>query len=83
MYRDRYSPVGVKVFRGDTEVIGTDGVLLYWDNDLLAWFPTKESELVWRDLTKRLGINNSSPTSELDVTGTITGTRLLIGGITE
>ena len=81
--RSRYSPVGVKVFRGDTEVIGTDGVLLYWDNDLLAWFPTKESELVWRDLTKRLGINNSSPTSELDVTGTITGTRLLIGGVTE
>ncbi len=83
MTRERYSPVGVKVFRGDTEVIGTDGVLLYWDNDLLAWFPTKESELVWRDLTKRLGINNSSPTSALDVTGTITGTRLLIGGVTE
>lgn len=81
--RGRYSPVGVKVFRGDTEVIGTDGVLLYWDNDLLAWFPTKESELVWRDLTKRLGINNSSPTSELDVTGTVTMTRLLAGGVTE
>lgn len=81
--RGRYSPVGVKVFRGDTEVLGTDGVLLYWDNDLLAWFPTKESELVWRDLTKRFGINNSSPTSELDVTGTVTMTRLLAGGITE
>ncbi len=81
--RGRYSPVGVKVFRGDTEVIGTDGVLLYWDNDLLAWFPTKESELVWRNLLIRLGVNKTNPTSTLDVGGTITGTRLLIGGITE
>lgn len=81
--RARYSPVGVKVYRGDTEVQGTDGVLLYWDDTLKAWFPTKESELVWRDLTKRLGINKAVPTSELDVGGTITGTRLLAGGITE
>ncbi len=81
--RGRYSPVGVKIYRGDTEVIGTDGVLLYWDNDKLAWFPTKESELVWRDLTKRLGINQSDPTSTLDVGGTGTFTRILAGGITE
>lgn len=32
---------------------------------------------------ERVGINNSSPTSELDVTGTVTMTRLLAGGVNE
>ncbi len=56
------------------------GVMLFWDETLQAYVPTETDELFWDDVNKRLGIKNSSPTSELDVTGTIRGTRLLIGG---
>ncbi|KKM22166.1 hypothetical protein LCGC14_1628140, partial [marine sediment metagenome] len=47
------------------------------------YVPTETGELFWDDVNKRLGIKNSSPTSEVDVTGTVTMTRLLAGGITE
>ncbi len=62
---------------------GNQGVMLFWDETLQAYVPTEASELVWDDVNKRMGINKAVPTSELDVGGTITGTRLLIGGITE
>ena len=52
------------------------GQLLFWDGSM--WVPTETSELYWDDTNKRLGINNSSPTSKLDVTGTVTMTRLLV-----
>ena len=43
------------------------------DNDNLFYDETK----------KRLGIKNKIPTSEVDVSGTVTMTRLLAGGVTE
>jgi len=62
---------------------GAQGVMLFWDETLQAYVPTETGELFWDDVNKRLGIKNSSPTSEVDVTGTVTMTRLLAGGITE
>lgn len=60
-----------------------DGQLLFWDNTAKRWKKLETSEAVWDDTNKRMGIKNSSPTSELDVIGTVTMTRLLAGGITE
>lgn len=37
----------------------------------------------YNEADKRLGIKNKTPTSEVDVTGTVTMTRLLAGGVTE
>ena len=59
------------------------GQMLFWDATNSKWTYAETSELFWDDTNKRLGIKNSSPTSELDVTGTVTITRLLAGGITE
>lgn len=59
------------------------GQMLFWDDTLEKWVPTETSELFWDDVNKRLGINQSSPTSELDVGGTVTVKRLLAGGVTE
>lgn len=65
-------------------IVGTaQGQMLFWDNTLGQWVPAETSEIFWDDTNKRLGINNSSPTSELDVSGTVTSTRILAGGITE
>ena len=57
------------------------GQMLFWTGT--EWTYTETSELYWDDTRKRVGIKNSSPTSELDVGGTVTMTRLLAGGITE
>ena len=59
------------------------GQILFWDNTLKKWVFAETSELVWDDVNKRLGIKNTTPTSALDVTGTVTATRGLFGGITE
>ncbi len=59
------------------------GQMMFWDATLEKWVHTEVSELFWDDVNKRLGVINASPTSEVDVTGTITGTRLLAGGVTE
>ncbi len=59
------------------------GQLAFWDDTLKQWVHTEISELFWGDVNKRLGIKNTTPTSTLDVTGTVTMTRLLAGGITE
>ena len=59
------------------------GQIAFWDNTLKRWVNTETSELFWDDTNKRLGIKNTTPTSTLDVTGTVTMTRLLAGGVTE
>lgn len=59
------------------------GQLLIWDAALGRWVHTETNELFWDDSNKRLGIKNASPTSELDVAGTVTMTRILAGGIIE
>ena len=65
-------------------VLGTaQGQMLFFDAAVGKWTYTETSELFWDDINKWLGVNKAVPTSELDVGGTITGTRLLIGGVTE
>ncbi len=59
------------------------GQLVFWDATLEQWVHTEVSELFWDDVNKRLGIKNTTPTSTLDVTGTVTATRFLGGGIKE
>jgi len=58
------------------------GQMLFWEDDV-KWAKTEVTEMFWDDVNKRLGIINSSPTSELDLTGTATVTRLLAGGVNE
>ena len=69
---------GLKVLRG-----GEQGVLLFWGASLQTWVPTEASELFWDDTNKRLGVKTATPSSEVDVAGTVTMTRLLAGGVTE
>ncbi len=69
---------GFRVERG-----GAQGVLLFWDDTLQAWVPTETNELFWDDVNKRFGIKTATPSSELDVAGTLTVTRILAGGVTE
>ena len=59
------------------------GQMMFWDDTLKKWVHTEITEMFWNDVAKRLGINQSSPTSKLDVAGTVTMTRLLAGGVTE
>ncbi len=59
------------------------GQILFWDNTLKKWVFTETSELFWDDTNKRVGIKNTTPTSTLDVTGTVTMTRILAGGVKE
>ena len=60
-----------------------DGQLLFWDNTAKQWKKLETSEAVWDDANKRMGLNQATPTSTLDVGGTVTMTRLLVGGVTE
>ena len=69
---------GFRVERGANQ-----GVLLFWDDTLKAWVPTETNELFWDDVNKRFGIKTATPSSELDVAGTVTVTRILAGGVTE
>ncbi len=69
-------PVYVFVERG-TAV----GQILFWDGN--KWVHTEISEVFWDDVNKRLGINQSVPTSTLDVNETVTFKRVLAGGVTE
>ena len=65
-------------------VSGTaQGQILFWDNTLKRWVYTETSELFWDDVNKRFGIKTATPSSELDVAGTITTTRILAGGVKE
>jgi len=59
------------------------GQMLFWDAAAGKWTYTEVTELFWDDVNKRKGIINSNPTSELDVTGTVTMSRLLAGGVNE
>jgi len=68
---------------GITAVGTAQGQMVFWDNTLKQWVPTETSEMFWDDTNKRVGINKSSPTSRLDVGGTVTVTRLLAGGVNE
>ena len=71
-------------YSGYTVVLdGTaNGQMLFWDNTKREWVYTETSELFWDDTNKRIGINDSTPQSKLDVKGTVMVTRLLAGGIT-
>ena len=57
------------------------GQMLFWDDTLKKWVHTETSELFWDDVNKRIGINDSTPQSRLDVKGTVMVTRLLAGGV--
>ena len=65
-------PVYVFVERG-TAI----GQILFWDGN--KWVHTEVSELFWNDTTKRVGVNQSEPTSMVDINGTTTVKRLLAG----
>ena len=52
--RGRYSPVGVKILRGDLEGGTVQGVMLFWNDTLKAWVPTTIDELFWDDTNKWL-----------------------------
>lgn len=58
------------------------GQMMFWEHNV-KWAKTETSELFWDDVNKWLGVSNSNPTSELDVGGTATVTRLLAGGVNE
>lgn len=66
-----------------TEEGDTQGQLLFWDATEEKWVGTESSELFWDDTNKRFGVSTATPTSELDVGGTGTMTRLLVGGVQE
>ena len=68
----------VLVARGTTQ-----GQMAFWDNTLKRWVPMEISEVFWDDVNKRVGINQSVPTSLVDINGTTTIKRLLAGGVTE
>ena len=57
------------------------GQMLFWTGT--EWTYAETNELMWDDTNKRMGIINNAPTSELDVTGTVTMSRLLAGGVNE
>ena len=59
------------------------GQLVFWNTTLEQWVHTEISELFWDDVNKRLGVKTATPSSEVDVTGTVTMTRLLAGGVKE
>ncbi len=59
------------------------GQILFWDNTLKKWVFAETSELFWDDVNKRFGIITATPSSELDVVGTVTVTRILAGGVKE
>ncbi len=59
------------------------GQMMFWDATLDKWVHTEVSELFWDDVNKRMGINQATPTSALDVNETVTVKRLLAGGVTE
>ena len=60
-----------------------DGQLLYWDNAAQQWKKLETSEAIWDDVNKRMGLNQATPTSTLDVNETVTVKRLLAGGVVE
>ena len=60
-----------------------DGQLLFWDNTAKQWKKLETSEAIWDDVNKRMGLNQATPTSILDVGGTVTMTRVLAGGVNE
>ena len=59
------------------------GQMLFWDNSLKSYVHTETIEVFFDDVNKRLGIGTATPTSKVDVVGTVTMTRLLAGGVTE
>ena len=59
------------------------GQILFWDDTLKRWVSAETDEIFWDDVNKRLGIRNTTPSSEVDITGTLTVTRVLAGGVKE
>jgi len=49
---------------------GTEqGQMSFWDNSLLKWVHTEIDELLWDDINKNLGINESTPLYKMDIGG--------------
>jgi len=65
----------------EVEAGTAQGQIMFWDATLDKWVHTETSELFWDDTNKRIGINDSTPQSRLDVKGTVMMTRLLAGGV--
>lgn len=59
------------------------GQMMFWDATLDKWVHTEVSELFWGDVKKRMGINQPSPQSTLDVNETVRVKRILAGGVAE
>ena len=59
------------------------GQMIFWDNTLKKWVFADTDELFWDDTNKRFGIKTATPSSELEVAGTITTTRMLAGRVKE
>ena len=60
-----------------------DGQLLFWVNAEQRWKKLETSEAIWDDTNKRMGLNQATPTSTLDVNETVTVKRFLGGGVNE
>jgi hypothetical protein len=57
---------------GPTVDAGTAaGQVLFWDHGNTKWTYTAASEWVWDDSNKRVGINEATPSSRLDVGGDV------------
>ena len=80
---DSWEPVDILTLISGIEDGTAAGQMLFWDAVNSEWVHTEVTELYWDDTNKRFGIKNSAPTSELDVTGTGTMSRLLAGGVHE
>ena len=66
----------------DSMEAGTaQGQVTFWNNALDKWVHTEVTEVFWDDVNKRMGMNDSTPQSRLDVKGTVMVTRLLAGGV--
>jgi len=78
---DSWEPVDILTLISELEDGTAAGQMLFWNG--AKWVHTEVTELYWDDTNKRFGVKNSNPTSEFDVTGTATMTRLLAGGVHE
>lgn len=78
---DSWEPVDILTLISEIEDGTAAGQMLFWTG--IKWVHTETSELFWDDTNKRIGINQSTPTSALDVNETVTVKRLLAGGVTE
>lgn len=78
---DSWEPVDILTLISEIEDGTAAGQMLFWTGT--KWVHTEVTELFWDDVNKRMGINQNTPTSTLDVNETVTVKRLLAGGVIE